>query len=278
MNGSAEEQMHAAVAPAPWSRHGSRLALSLEDLAIPTLLAERDLHEDLHAGSAAMHGDIYAGHAEVNLMTERMNQDPGSHAFHRALANISMRNCTAPSLQLLQSKVTDQNRSAAGILQTTQSYPAMSHHSETDPISRHSSLPQLHSSQPASLHKAHDTAISRYKAEMGFDTEHISEVPSSSSHTQSSQVCDSPAVSRSNNNTANVTRISVSSAPGSQPPDTFQTMTRSDSISHAHRRPSLQQLRMPPVQTGSPMQIGQGYTQGLSASLSPHALQVPMLP
>lgn len=279
MDSPAEQQMHAEVATASRCRHGSRLALSLEDLAIPTLLAERILDEDLHASSAAMHGDMYAGHADMDLMTARVDQEHGSHAFDGVLASSSMLNCTSSLSQRLQSKLTDQSRSAAGMMQTAQSHPAMSHQSETDPSSRHSSLSQLHSSKPESPHSSHDAAISRYKAEMGFATDHMSDVPSSTSHTQCSPACDSPDMSRStNNNTGSATLVPASSAPGSQQPDCLQSMAGRHSNSRTHRHLSLQQLRMPPVQTGSSMQIGRGYTQGLSASLSPHALQVPALP
>lgn len=57
-----------------------------------------------------------------------------------------------------------------------------------------------------------------------------------------------------------------------------QTVGGPSSPSHASGLSAMQQLHVPPVQTGCPMQVGQHHAQGLSTSLSPHALQVPYWP
>ena len=244
-------------------RHGSRLALSLGDLDIPQLLAERDLHEDLHPGSSG-----------AEFFPQPIKQEPDSQDLERVLGNSLMLNSMSAATHQLQSKVSDSDVH----MQT------LEHHQDINPrqqgagtavVSSMHTRPQRFScSNPDSAPSSHDTAVSHFRPDSAIPTGHVQSsglkicLSNASSHSPERLTQDSFGISGRGQTEPRSDTHSL------RQPFSHQTVGGSHGISQGHGHATLQHLRVPPVQTGYPLQPGQSYAQGLSASLSPHALQV----
>lgn len=243
-------------------RHGSRLALSLGDLDIPQLLAERDLHEDLHPGSSG-----------PEFLPHPIKQEPNSQDLERVLGSSLMLNSMSAATHQPQGKPMDNDVH----MQTSECQQGADHDAGTAVArSMHGGAQYFSCSNPDRMQSSHDTAVSHLEPESALPNGHVQpsglKICLSSAHSHSPERLThsfgvpgrGPSGPCSNTHTL-------------QQPFSHQTVGGLPNISQRHGHATLQQLRVPPVQTGYPLQTGQSCAQGLSASLSPHALQVFMI-
>ena len=241
-------------------RHGSRLALSLGDLDIPHLIG--DLHDDLHSSSP-----------EMELMSQPIKREPSGPSADGVLSNSLMLNSMSAASQMPDAVPTDVHMS--NTVQTSECRPDAEQGRMGNPGSKSSSPQQPYSSSNlGSTHNSIDAAVSHRNLHAAPHA--IFSTAQSSGFRIRLSTSESHSPERSVNNLASLGRDMTgprSSAQNTQQP-VQSAVHGSCSIGRLLGQTALQQLRVPPVQTGCPMQIGQGYAQGLSASLSPHALQV----
>ena len=242
-------------------RHGSRLALSLGDLDIPHLIG--DLHDDLHSSSP-----------EMELMSQPIKREPRGPSADGVLSNSLMLNSMSAASQMPDAVATDSDMHASNTVQTSECRPDAEQGRMGDPGSKPSSPQQPYStSNLGSTRNSIDAAVSHRNSRAPHA---IFSTAQSSGFRIRLSTSESHSPERSVNNLGSIGRDMT--GPRSIAQNTQQPVQSaahgSCSTGHMHGQTALQQLRVPPVQTGCPMQIGQGYAQGLSASLSPHALQV----
>lgn len=252
-------QPHAEAKAAAHLRHGSRLALSLGDLDIPHLIG--DLHDDLHSSSP-----------EMELMSQPIKREPSGPSADGVLSNSLMLNSMSAASQMPDPVAADSDMHASNTVQTSECRSDAEQGRMGNPGSKPSSPQQPYSrSNLGSTRNSIDATVSHRSSHAAPHA--IFSTAQSSGFRIRLSTSESHSPERSVNNLGRDMTGPRSTAQNMQQP-VQSAVHGSCSTGRMHGQTALQQLRVPPVQTGCPMQIGQGYAQGLSASLSPHALQV----